>query len=99
MNIGFIGLGRMGYNIAKNISKKYNTNVWNRTFKVTEKHSKKYNTNSFSELKDLYNKSNIIFTCLPTSKEVLNIVNQIEDINNIKYFIDCTSGDYQETKY
>ena len=31
MKISFIGLGRMGYRIAKNISKKYETNVWNRT--------------------------------------------------------------------
>ena len=71
MKVGFIGLGRMGFRIAKNISKKYNTNVWNRTNEISLKHSLEYNTRNFNNIDKLIKKSNILFTCLPTSKKFL----------------------------
>ena len=52
MRIGFIGLGTMGYRIAKNISSKYKVNVWNRTIKVSEESSLKYNTNLYKCIKE-----------------------------------------------
>ena len=44
MKIGFIGLGKMGYGIAYNISKKYNVSIWNRTNNIAKKHSIEHNT-------------------------------------------------------
>jgi 3-hydroxyisobutyrate dehydrogenase len=99
MRIGFIGLGTMGYRIAKNISSKYKVNVWNRTLKVSEDHSIKYNTILYKCIKDLSINSDIILTCLPTSNEVNEVSKKIENntMNN-KYLIDCTSGNPIDTK-
>ena len=44
LRIGFIGLGRMGFNIAYNINKKFETIVWNRTTEKSKQHSIKYGT-------------------------------------------------------
>ena len=99
MRVGFIGLGTMGYRISKNISLKYEVNVWNRTSKVSKEHSIKYNTKLYKCIKDLSKNSDVIITCLPTSKEVNEVSKKIE--NNTmynKYLIDCTSGNPKDTK-
>ena len=41
--VGFIGLGRIGYNLAGNISKKCNTYIWNRSKEKSINHSKEFN--------------------------------------------------------
>lgn len=97
-NIGFIGLGRIGYNLAGNINKIYNTYVWNRTIYKTEQHKNEYNTKVIKNLND-FSKCNIILLCLPTYIEVNNIVNKL--IPNLKKnttLIDCTSSDYNKQK-
>ena len=42
--IGFIGLGRIGYQLAGNISNKFNTYVWNRSKEKSINHTKDFNT-------------------------------------------------------
>ena len=76
MNIGYIGSGRMGFNIAKNINYKFKTFIWNRTEYTAIKHSNLYNTNNVS-LETLAKKSDIILCCLPTVCEVENIIDKI----------------------
>ena len=102
MKIGFIGLGRMGYRIAKHLTTKYETSVYpimNKKNAII--HSQTYGSKYCITLKELNDNSDIIFTCLPTSKEVNNLV-QLNEINNFssnpKYLIDCTSGDYFQTQ-
>ena len=93
MDIGFIGLGKMGYRIAMNLSKKYKTYVWNRTESVSLKHSKEFNTIFTKEITNLTKNCDIIFMCLPTFEEVDLIINKLCD--NIKLnqiIIDCTSS-------
>ena len=58
--IGFIGLGRIGYNLAGNISKKYDTYIWNRTIKKSINHNKEYNTNILQNINKI-SSCNIIF--------------------------------------
>jgi 3-hydroxyisobutyrate dehydrogenase-like beta-hydroxyacid dehydrogenase len=44
MRVGFIGLGQMGFRIAKNISYKHKINIWNRTESVSDKFNKLYDS-------------------------------------------------------
>ena len=43
--IGFVGLGRMGYNMAMNLSKNYETFVWNRSKEKAGNHSIEFGSN------------------------------------------------------
>ena len=93
-NVGFIGLGRMGSNIAFNINKEYNTFVWNRTLMKSKSHNKEYGTTYIENIIDIPKNTNIIFFCLPTNKEVENIIKLIKPyLNKNHILIDCTSSD------
>ena len=76
MKVGVIGLGRMGSCIAMNISKLYKTFVWNRTHHKSIEHSKKYTSIVCNNISDLLKEVDIVITCLPTSHEVGQIVNE-----------------------
>ena len=76
INIGFIGLGTMGYPIAKNINKKYKLYVWDRTPEVSKRHANENNSIYCETIDELVQNSDIIFTCLPTSNEVKEITNK-----------------------
>lgn len=92
--IGFIGLGRMGSNMAFNINKKYKTFVWNRTVEKCKSHNKEYGTTYIENIIDMPKNTDIIFFCLPTNKEVENIINLIKPyLNENHILIDCTSSD------
>lgn len=96
--IGFIGLGRIGYNLAGNISKKYDTYIWNRTIKKSINHNKEYNTNILQNINKI-SSCNIIFFCLPTYIQVNYIIQEI--LPNLKkntILIDCTTSDYKVQK-
>ena len=92
--IGFIGLGRMGFNIAYNINKKFETIVWNRTTEKSKQHSNKYGTEYVENITDLPKKCDVIFFCLPTGNEVKQVIKIIRPylIEN-QILIDCTSSD------
>jgi 3-hydroxyisobutyrate dehydrogenase len=99
MKIGFIGLGKMGYGIAYNISKKYNVSIWNRTNNIAKKHSIEHNTIFTKNIFDIFKKNNVIFTCLPTSYEVIEIIkNNSNYLQKDTILIDCTTGDPYITK-
>lgn len=105
MNIGFIGLGKMGFPIAANISKKYNTFVYNRTTQVSISHSEQYNTACINSIHDIFNNAEIVLMCLPTHNEVNKIIeegifnasendgNSGENYIQTKIIIDCTSSE------
>ena len=98
INVGFIGLGTMGYPIAKNIYKKYKLFVWDRTPEVSKRHSIENNSILCDTINNLVENSDIIFTCLPTSHEVEEVINKFQNCNNTKYLVDCTSGNPEMTK-
>ena len=98
MRLGFIGLGQMGFRIAKNISYKHKINIWNRTESVSDKFNNLYNSEKYNNISKLSKNTDILFTCLPTSDEVSIISKQlINDTKEKKYLIDITSGDYEKT--
>jgi len=100
--IGFIGLGKMGYNMAMNVGKKFNTMVYNRTISVAEEHANKFGTTKTLQLSDMAKNSNVIIMCLPTYKEVDDVINKMnKHFWCTKTIIDCTSSDpiYQKSIY
>lgn len=93
--IGFIGLGRIGYNLAGNINKKYNTYIWNRTIEKSINHNKEYNTHIVKNISNI-SCCDIILFCLPTYNEVNYIINNlIPELKTDTILIDCTSSDYK----
>lgn len=93
--IGFIGLGKIGYNLAGSLSNNYKTYIWNRTIQKSLNHTKEFNTNLINDLTDIC-KCNVILFCLPTCNEVENIINiLLPSLKKDSILIDCTSSDYK----
>jgi 3-hydroxyisobutyrate dehydrogenase len=93
MKIAFIGLGAMGYPMARHLAKEHDVTVWNRTREKAEKHSREHGTRLARELKECASAEAII-TILPTSKEVDEIVDQLlPHLRPGMLWIDATSGD------
>lgn len=93
MKIGFIGLGAMGYPMARHLAKEHDVTVWNRTREKAERHAREHGTALASELAEVAG-ADVVVTILPTSKEVDEIVDQL--LPHLKagtLWIDATSGD------
>ena len=93
MKIAFIGLGAMGYPMARHLAKEHDLLVWNRTREKAERHAREEGTRLASDLADCAS-AEIIITMLPTSKEVDEIVDQLlPHVKSGTLWIDATSGD------
>jgi 3-hydroxyisobutyrate dehydrogenase len=93
MKIGFIGLGAMGFPMARHLAKEHDVVVWNRTREKAERHAREHGTTLASQPADCAD-AEVIITMLPTSREVDEIVDQL--ITHVKtgtLWIDATSGD------
>lgn len=93
MKIGFIGLGAMGYPMARHLAKEHEVIVWNRTREKAERHSREHGTKLAKDLAGTA-AADVIITMLPTSKEVDEIVDQLlPHLRKGMLWIDATSGD------
>jgi 3-hydroxyisobutyrate dehydrogenase len=93
LHISFIGLGAIGYPIAGHLPKKFHTLVWNRTPARAAQHAQEHGSQPVSHLEETAN-AEIIFTCLPTSVEVNEIVEKTRaKLKPGTVWVDCTSGD------
>jgi 3-hydroxyisobutyrate dehydrogenase len=93
MKIGFIGLGAMGYPMARHLAKEHEVIVWNRTTEKAERHAREHGTKLANELADTAI-ADVLITMLPTSKEVDEVVDQLEPyLHSGLLWIDATSGD------
>ncbi|HEX6098681.1 MAG TPA: NAD(P)-dependent oxidoreductase [Thermoanaerobaculia bacterium] len=93
MKIGFIGLGAMGYPMARHLAKEHEVVVWNRTREKAERHAREHGTTLANELAEVAG-AEVIVTILPTSKEVDEIVEQLAPhLGKGTLWIDATSGD------
>ena len=93
MKIGFIGLGAMGFPMARHLAKEHEVIVWNRTRKKAERHAREHGTTLAADLAACAD-ADVLITILPTSKEVDEIVDQL--LPHVKpgtLWIDATSGD------
>jgi 3-hydroxyisobutyrate dehydrogenase len=93
MKIGFIGLGAMGFPMARHLAKEHDVTVWNRTREKAERHAREHGTKLANGLADVA-ANEVIITMLPTSREVDEIVDQLfERLQPGTLWIDATSGD------
>jgi 3-hydroxyisobutyrate dehydrogenase len=93
MNIAFIGLGAMGFPMARHLAKEHDVLVWNRTREKAERHAREHGTRLAGELADCAS-AEIIITMLPTSTEVDQIVDALlPHLKSGTLWIDATSGD------
>jgi 3-hydroxyisobutyrate dehydrogenase len=93
MKIAFIGLGAMGFPMARHLAKEHDILVWNRTREKAERHAREHGTTLANELADCA-AADVIITMLPTSKEVDEIVEQLgPHVKPGTLWIDATSGD------
>ena len=67
MRIGFIGLGAMGYPMARHLAKEHDVIVWNRTREKAERHAREHKTRLAGDLAETAD-SDVIITMLPTSR-------------------------------
>lgn len=93
MKIGFIGLGAMGYPMARHLAKEHEVIVWNRTKEKAERHAREHGTKLAGELAGT-TAADVIITMLPTSREVDEIVDKLlPGVRPGTLWIDATSGD------
>lgn len=93
MNIAFIGLGAMGYPMARHLTREHRVIVWNRTRQKAERHSSEEGTVLAGDLRECAS-AEVIITMLPTSREVDEIVDRLlPHLRPGTLWIDATSGD------
>jgi 3-hydroxyisobutyrate dehydrogenase len=93
MKIGFIGLGAMGFPMARHLSKEHQVVVWNRTREKAERHAREHGTTLAQDLADTA-AADVVITMLPTSLEVDEVVEQLlPHLREGTLWIDATSGD------
>ena len=84
MQIGFIGIGLMGFPMAKNLLKSgYKLKVFNRTQDKAER-LKEFGAEVSTSIKDAVTNSNIIITMLTDDDAVEKVIGSEEFIKNIK---------------
>ena len=93
MKIGFIGLGAMGFPMARHLAKQHDLIVWNRTREKAERHAREHGSRVAPDLAGCA-EAEVIITMLPTSREVDAIVNELgPSLRPGTLWIDATSGD------
>ena len=93
MKLAFIGLGAMGFPMARHLAKQHEVIVWNRTREKAERHAREHGSRLSRDLAQCA-EADVIITMLPTSKEVDEIVGQLEPhLRPGTLWIDATSGD------
>jgi 3-hydroxyisobutyrate dehydrogenase len=93
MKLAFIGLGAMGFPMARHLAKQHDVLVWNRTREKAERHAREHGSKLARDLSECA-AADIIITMLPTSREVDAIVDQLlPHLRRGTLWIDATSGD------
>jgi 3-hydroxyisobutyrate dehydrogenase len=93
MKIGFVGLGAMGFPMARHLAKEHHVIVWNRTREKAERHAREHGSALANDIADTAG-ADVVITMLPTSREVDEIVEQLlPHLRDGTLWIDATSGD------
>lgn len=98
MKISFIGLGAMGYPMARHLAGHHQVMVWNRTREKAERHAREHGTKLADSLESCA-EAQVIITMLPTSNEVDEIVDTLlPHLKQDTLWIDATSGDPSQSR-
>ena len=83
----------MGHPMAGHLSKRLETIVWNRSSEKTLRHAQEFGSQIAGSITEAAS-ADILFTCLPTSREVLELLpHVIQGAKAGLIWVDCTSGD------
>ena len=97
MRIGFAGLGAIGQPMAARLVANHELTVWNRTGSVAEAFAATHEVAMAPTPRKLAEGSEVLFTCLPSSREVVALLEGSEGLEAGlqpgTLVIDCTSGD------
>lgn len=97
MKMALIGLGAMGYPIAKHLARHHELLVWNRTLKKAENHAREHGS-KLATLEECAT-AEVILTVLPTSREVDEVVDKLwVHLRPGTLWIDVTSGDPEASR-
>lgn len=92
--VTFLGLGAMGFPMAGHLAKRFPTTVWNRTTATAERHAAEHGTRQATDLADAAAGADVIFSCVPTSREVDDLIAGAGNaLHTGSTWVDCTSGD------
>lgn len=79
MNIGFVGLGKVGTYIASSLLREgFNVTVYNRTLTKAKQFAKKFHSEYAKSIQDLCKNKKIIILCVDTEQAVETLTNQIK---------------------
>lgn len=92
--VGFIGLGAIGWPIAKHVAGRFETTVWNRTPARAQEFVKATKAQVAPSPAALVKQVDVVITCLPTSREVWQVADAAGDAwHSGQLLLDATSGD------
>lgn len=98
MRIGFVGLGAMGFPMARHLAKEHEVIVWNRTREKAERHAREHGSHFVEDVSGTAD-ADVLITMLPTSLEVDEIVDRLLPLLKPgTLWIDATSGDPNVSK-
>jgi len=98
-HVGFIGLGAIGTPMARHIAAAFPTVVWNRTAAKAEAFARDHGATAAGSPAELVAACEVVITCLPTSKEVGEVIAAARDAwRRGQLLIDATSGDPAGTR-
>ena len=85
-NVAFIGLGVMGYNMARHLKKNnFNTTVYNRTTSVADKWVDEFSGISKTTPGQAASNADIVFICVGRDEDLVSVMEGDDGIlNNIK---------------
>jgi 3-hydroxyisobutyrate dehydrogenase len=95
--VGFLGLGDIGRPMAARLARRGPLQVWNRTVSRAEAFAREHGAAVASTPKALAEASEVVITCLPTSRDVASVLEGSEGLlagfRPGALLLDCTSGD------
>jgi len=100
MQIGFMGLGALGAPMAARLAAVHPITVWNRTDATAIAFAAEHpGAHPVKTPRELAAGADVVITCLPTSREVAGVVDEMLDLLPTgALVIDCTSGDPETSR-
>lgn len=92
--VGFIGLGAIGWPMAKRVAGRFETVVWNRTAERARAFADASGARVAETPEALVRQVDVVMTCLPTSREVWQVAESARPAWRAgQLLLDATSGD------
>jgi 3-hydroxyisobutyrate dehydrogenase len=96
-NIGFLGLGAIGWPMAAHLAGRWRLTVYNRTAARARLFAERFASQVAATPREAATGADVLITCLPTSREVESLLDGpdgvLAGLEEGSLFVDCTSGD------